>query len=130
MVRVAPRSYISQPRTGRYLLLSVILHLLALVALSLPFRPWESLRQRATDEAREPVLVSLVRPENTEEAEKAQVFAETSSRAQTPEGSKDDISRANRTVLPREQTPLPEPPPSPIAPEPVPARPQLPPPPL
>jgi periplasmic protein TonB len=127
MVRVAPRSYSSQPRTGRFLLLSVVFHLLVLVFLSLPFRPWELVSRAAKDEKQEPILVSLVRPENTEEPEKAQVFAETSSRAQTPEGPKDDISRANRTVLPREQAPLPEPLPSPQVQEPQQTRPQPPP---
>lgn len=116
MVRVAPRSYSPQSRTGWFLLLSVMLHLLVIVALSLPLRPWELLHREAAEEKREPILVSLVRPENTEEPAKAQVLAETSSRAQTPEGPKDDVSRANRTILPKEEQ-LPTPPPEAQVPE-------------
>jgi protein TonB len=103
MVRVAPRSHTPQSRTGWYLLLSVMLHLLVVVALSLPLRPWELWHREPKEEQREPIHVSLVRPENTEEPEKPQAFAETSSRAQTPEGPKDEVSRANRTILPREE---------------------------
>ena len=82
MVRVAPRSYSRDNRgPAGFLLLSVMLHLLFIVALSLPLRPWELLHREAEEEQREPILVSLVRPENTEEPAKAQVLAETSSRA-------------------------------------------------
>ena len=119
MVRVAPRSYSPQSRTGWFLLLSVMLHLLVIVALSLPLRPWELLPREPKEEKREPIQVSLVRPENTEEPEKPQVFAETSSRAQTPEGPKDDVSRAKRTILPKEERPPADasPPPTPQVPE-------------
>jgi protein TonB len=113
MVRVAPHSYTPQSRTGWFLLLSVMLHLLVVVGLGLPLRPWEQLQRELREEKREPIQVSLVRPENTEEPEKPQVFAETSSRAQTPEGPKDDTSRANRTILPKESgTPVESSPPS------------------
>ena len=130
MVRVAPRSYSPQSRTGWFLLLSVMLHLLFIVALSLPLRPWELLHREAEEEKREPILVSLVRPENTEEPAKAQVLAETSSRAQTPEGPKDDVSRANRTILPKEQQPPAEPTPPPEAQVPEQPQPQVMPPPI
>ena len=130
MVRVAPRSYSPQSRTGWFLLLSVMLHLLLIVALSLPLRPWELLHREAKEEKREPILVSLVRPENTEEPAKAQVFAETSSRAQTPEGPKDDVSRANRTILPKEEQPPAQPTPPPEAQAPEQPQPPVAPPPL
>ena len=130
MVRVAPRSYTPQSRTGWFLLLSVMLHLLVIVALSLPLRPWELVRRDPKEEKRDPILVSFVRPENIEEPEKPQVFAETSSRAQTPEGPKDDVSRANRTILPKEQQPPAEPSPPAMAQVPEPAQPQVMPPPI
>ena len=130
MVRVAPRSYSPQSRTGWFLLLSVMLHLLVIVALSLPLRPWELLHREPKEEKREPIIVSLVRPENTEEPEKPQVFAETSSRAQTPEGPKDDVSRANRTIVPKEQQPPAEPSPPAMAQVPEQAQPQVMPPPI
>jgi periplasmic protein TonB len=141
MVRVAPRSDTSQSRTGWFLLLSVMLHLLVVVGLGLPLRPWEQLHWEPKEEKREPIQVSLVRPENTEEPEKPQVFAETSSRAQTPEGPKDDTSRANKTILPKEAetpadsspplnaqvpeqvTPPASPPPIQVAPQPAPEAP-------
>jgi protein TonB len=48
-----------------------------------------------------------VRPENTAEPEKPEVFAETSSRAQTPEGPKADIAQDTNTALPAPpQTPV------------------------
>ena len=112
MVRVAPRSYLQQPRTGWFLLLSLMFHALVVVALSLPLRPWERLHREPKEGNREPIQVSLVRPENTEEPEKAQVLAETSSRAQTPEGPKADVTRTNRTILPKAQETPAEPPPA------------------
>src|SRR5262245_5158402 len=112
MVRVAPRSYMQQSRTGWFLLLSLLLHLLVIVALNLPLRPWEIWHRELREEKRDPIQVSLVRPENTEEPEKPQVFAETSSRAQTPEGPKVDVDKANRTVLPKAQATPSEPSPS------------------
>jgi periplasmic protein TonB len=130
MVRVAPRSYTPQARTGWFLLLSVMLHLLVVVALNLPLRPWELLHREAKEEKREPIQVSLVRPENTEEPDKPQVLAETSSRAQTPEGPKDDISRASRTILPKEERPPAEASPPATAQVPEPAQPQVMPPPV
>src|SRR5215510_9348654 len=112
MVRVAPRSYTQQSRTGWFLLLSLLLHLLVIVALNLPLQPWEIWHRELREEKRDPIQVSLVRPENTEEPEKPQVFAETSSRAQTPEGPKVDVDKANRTVLPKAQATPSEPSPS------------------
>jgi periplasmic protein TonB len=128
MVRAAPRAY--TPRTGRFLLLSVLVHLLVIVALSLPLRPWELVSRAPKEEKGEPILVTFMRPENREEPETAEVFAETSSRAQTPEGPKDEVSRANKTILPQEQQPPAEPPPPPIAQMPEPVQPQVPPPPI
>jgi periplasmic protein TonB len=130
MVRVAPRSHMPQSRTGWFFLLSVMLHLLVVVALSLPLRPWEMLHREPKDEKREPIQVSLVRPENTEEPEKPQAFAETSSRAQTPEGPKDDVSKANRTILPREERPPAEASPPTTAQVPEQPQPQVMPPPI
>jgi periplasmic protein TonB len=130
MVRVAPHSYTPQSRTGWFLLLSVMLHLLLVVGLNLQLRPWELLHREPKEEKREPIQVSLVRPENTEEPEKPHVFAETSSRAQTPEGPKDDVSRANRTILPKEQAPPGELAPPSNAQVPEQARPQVMPPPI
>jgi protein TonB len=138
MVRAAQRSYTRQSRTGWFLLLSLMLHLLVVVALNLPLRTWEVLRPEQKEEKRNPIRVSFVRPENTEEPEQPEVFAETSSRAQTPEGPKADVAKETTTALPREQQapaepsppsqaqvreePRPEvsPPPLPVPPEPAP----------
>jgi periplasmic protein TonB len=130
MVRVAPRAYTPQARTAWFFLVSVMVHLLVVVALSLPLRPWEFLQLQPKEEQREPIQVSLVRPENTEEPEKPQVLAETSSRAQTPEGPKDDVSRANRTILPREEPPPAEPSPPAVTEAPELAQPLVTPPPI
>lgn len=130
MVRGAYRAYTRQSRTGRFLLLSLTLHLLVVVALSLPLRPWEGLRREQKEQQSDPIRVSLVRPENTEEPEKPQVFAETSSRAKTPEGPKDDVARASKTVLPKEQQAPSEPSPPSTAQVREAPRPQVSPPPI
>jgi protein TonB len=106
MVRVAHRAYTRKPWTGWFLLLSILVHLLLVVALNLPLRPWGTLRPEQKE--RNPILVSLVRPENTEEPERPEVFAETSSRAQTPDPpkEKEEVAKASRTILPKaEQVP-------------------------
>jgi periplasmic protein TonB len=103
MVRVARRSYTRQSRTGRFLLLSLMLHLLAVVALNIPLIPWEEWRPEQKEQTRDPIRVSFVRPENTEEPEKPEVFAETSSRAQTPEGPKAEVAKSTEIALPKEQ---------------------------
>jgi protein TonB len=100
MVRVAQRSYSRQSRTGWFLLLSLMLHLLVVVALNLPLRTREVL---PPEQKQNPIRVSFVRPENTEEPEKPEVFAGTSSRAQTPEGPKADVAQDTATILPEEQ---------------------------
>jgi protein TonB len=138
MVRVAQRSYSRQSRTGWFLLLSLMLHLLVVVVLNLSLRTWGGWRPEQKEQKQNPIRVSFVRPENTEEPEKPEVFAETSSRAQTPEGPKADMAQATTTILPEEQQapaepsppskaqvqeePLPEvsPPPLPVTPEPAP----------
>jgi protein TonB len=138
MVRVAHRSYTRQSRTGWFLLLSLLLHLLVVVALNLPLRTWEVLRPEQKEQKQNPIRVSFVRPENTEEPPKPEVFAETSSRAQTPEAPKADVTKDTKTVLPQEQQipaepsppseaqvreePRPEvsPPPLPVTPKPAP----------
>ena len=130
MVRVAPRSYTPQSRTGWFLLLSVMLHLLVVVALSLPLRPWELLHREPKEEKRDPIQVSLVRPENTEEPEKPQVFAETSSRAQTPEGPKDDVRGRTGRFCPKSKSHQPSHLPPSKAQVPEQARPQVMPPPI
>src|ERR687892_2271099 len=109
MVRAAQRLYTRQSRTGWFLLLSLMLHLLVVVALNLPLRTWEVLRPEQKEQQRDPIRVSFVRPENTEEPEKPEVFAETSSRAQTPEGPKAEVAKSTTTVLPREQQAPPQP---------------------
>jgi protein TonB len=103
MVRVARRSYTRQSRTSWFLLLSLLLHLLVVVALNLPLMPWEEWRPEQKEQKRDPIRVSFVRPENTEEPEKPEVFAETSSRAQTPEGPKAEVAKSTETALPKEQ---------------------------
>ena len=103
MVRVARRSYTRQSRTGRFLLLSLVLHLLVVVALNVPVMPWEEWRPEQKAPKRDPIRVSFVRPENTEEPEKPEAFAETSSRAQTPEGPKAEVAKSTEIALPREQ---------------------------
>jgi periplasmic protein TonB len=113
MVRAAPRSYTRQSRTGWFLLLSLVLHLLVVLALNLPLRTWEAWRPEQKEQNQNPIRVSFVRPENTEEPEKPEVFAETSSRAQTPEGPKADIAEDTKTALPeQQQTPAEPSPPS------------------
>lgn len=113
MVRVAPRSYTRQSRTTWFLLLSLVLHLLVVVALNLPLLTWESWRPEQKAQKQNPIRVSFVRPENTEEPEKPEVLAETASRAQTPEGPKDDIAKDTNTALPEpQQTPVEPSPPS------------------
>jgi periplasmic protein TonB len=103
MVRVAHRGYIREPRIGRFLLLSLMLHLLVVVALNLTWRPWEELRPKQKEQKPNPIQVSFVRPENTEEPEKAEVFAETSSRAQMPGPPEAEVAKSDKTILPKEQ---------------------------
>jgi protein TonB len=103
MVRVARRSYTRQSRTGWFLLLSLTLHLLIVAALNVPLLPWEERLPEQKEQKRDPIRVSFVRPENTEEPEKPEVFAETSSRAQTPEGPKAEVAQSTETALPEEQ---------------------------
>jgi periplasmic protein TonB len=103
MVRVARRSYTRQSRTGWFLLLSLLLHLMAVVALNLPWRIWEESRPEQKAQKQSPIRVSFVPPENTEEPEKPEVFAQTSSRARTPEGPKAEVAKDTETVLPEAQ---------------------------
>jgi periplasmic protein TonB len=124
MVRVAHRSYTRQSRTGWFLLLSLLLHLLVVVALNLPWRTWEELRPERKEPKQNPIRVSFVRPENTEEPEEPEVFAETSSRAQTPQGPTAEVTKDTETALPEApQAPAATAPPE--APQ-VPAEPSLP----
>jgi periplasmic protein TonB len=102
MVGETYRSHTRQSRAGRFLLLSLMLHLLAVVALSLSLRASEELRPEQR-ERQNPIRVSFVRPENTEEPDKPEVFAETSSRAQTPEGPKADVAKDTHTAIPEPQ---------------------------
>jgi periplasmic protein TonB len=115
MVRVAQRSYTRQSRTGWFLVLSLLLHLLAVVVLNLPLPAWDESRPAQKAQKQNPIRVSFVPPENTEEPEKAEVFAETSSRAQTPEGPKDEVAQDTDTILPEAQQASIEPIPPPIA---------------
>jgi hypothetical protein len=88
MDRVARRTYTQPSRTGWFLLLSLMLHLLVVAALNLPWQPWEEFQAGPKPQSQDPIQISFIRPENTEEPEKPQAFAETSSKAQTPEGPK------------------------------------------
>jgi len=90
-----------------------MLHLLVVVALNLPLRAWDvwQLEQKAPQQ--NPIQISFVPPENTEEPEKPEVFAETSSRAQTPERPKSEVTKDTKTVLPQpQQAPVDPAPPS------------------
>src|SRR6266542_504423 len=98
MLNVAGRAYMRQPRTGRFLLLSMLLHLLAVVALNLALLPREALHPT---QKQNPMRVSFVRPEIVEEPKQAEVVAEASSRAQTPEGPKAEVATDTETVLPK-----------------------------
>jgi periplasmic protein TonB len=101
MVRGVSRSYTRQPRAGWFLLLSLLLHLLVVVALNLPLRLWEEPRPELKEQKQNPIWVSFIRPENSDEPEQPEVFAETSSRAQTPEGPKADVANDTKTALPQ-----------------------------
>jgi protein TonB len=138
MVGVAHRSHTRQSRAGRFLLLSLMLHLLAVVALNLSLRTSEELRPGQKEQQQNPIRVSFVRPQNTEEPQQPEVFAETSSRAQTPEEPKAEVAKDTKTVLPEPQQapaqpsppskpqvreePRPQvaPPPTPVTPKPAP----------
>jgi protein TonB len=98
--RVA-RTSSRQVRTGRFLLLSLLLHLLAVVALNLAFLVQDN--PLAPAQQRNPIRVSFARPEPTAEPEKPEAFAETSSRARTPEGPKAEAAKDPDTVLPKER---------------------------
>jgi periplasmic protein TonB len=115
MVRVAQHSYTRQSRTGWFLLLSMLLHVLAVVALNLPLWTWEEPRPEQKAQKQSPIRVSFVPPQNTEEPENPEVFAETSSRAQTPEGPKAEVAKATDTILPIAQPAPTEPIPPSIA---------------
>jgi periplasmic protein TonB len=119
MVRVAQRSYMRRSRTGWFLALSLLLHLLVVVALNLPLLIWDELRPEQKAQKQTPIRVSFAPPKNTEEPEKPEVFAETSSRAQTPVGPAADEAKDTDTVLPEAQQPASEPMRPPIAQVPV-----------
>jgi protein TonB len=101
MERRARRSYSQPSRAGRFLLWSLLLHLLVVVTLTLP-RPLSEELPTASKE-QPPMRVSFVRPESAEEPEKPETFAETSSRAQTPEEPTAEAAKSPETILPREQ---------------------------
>jgi periplasmic protein TonB len=103
MVRAATRAYTRESRIGRFLLPSLMFHVLVVVLLNLTWRPWEELRPAQKEQKPNPIQVSFIRPENTEEPKKAEVFAETSSRAETPEGPKAEVAKSDKTILPKEQ---------------------------
>jgi periplasmic protein TonB len=100
MVRVAHRSYTRRSRASWFLLLSVLLHLLVVAALNLPLRTWQAWRPEQKEQKQNPIRVSFVSPEKIAEPEKPEVFAETSSRAQTPEGPKAEVAKDTQSVLP------------------------------
>jgi protein TonB len=89
-----------------------MLHLLVVLALNLPLWTWKGSRPEQKEPQQNPIQVSFVRPENTEEPEKPEIFAETSSRAKTPEEPKVDVAKDTKTVLPQAQQAPSEPPPA------------------
>ena len=105
MLNVPSRAYVRQPRTRRFLLLSMLLHVLAVGALNLALLPRQEVRPT---QKQEPMRVSFVRPPTVEEPKKAEVLAETSSRAQRPEGSEAEVASDPETVLPKESQAVPK----------------------
>ncbi len=99
MLTVAHRSRVRRERAGWYLLLSGVLHLLPVVALSLTLTPSDHARLPKES----PVYVSLVRPEVVEEPQKADVIGQAPSRAQIPEGPRAEAAQATETALPIER---------------------------
>jgi periplasmic protein TonB len=106
MLNVPSRAYVRQPRTRRFLLLSMLLHVLAVVALNVALLPRQEVHPT---QKQEPMRVSFVRPQSVEEPTKAEVLAEASSRAQTPEGPKAEVATDTDTVLPQEGQAVPKP---------------------
>ena len=96
--RVA-RTSSRQSRTGRFLLLSLLLHLLAVAVLNLSLLLQDDASPPA--QPRDPIQVTFARPEPGPEPEKPEALAETSSRAQNPDGPKADIAQSPKTVLPK-----------------------------
>lgn len=108
---VANRFGLPQSRVGGYLLLSGVLHLLALVMVNLLLTP----TARVPPAKESPRLrVSFVPTVTVEEPQQAQALAEKSSRARSPDGPKDTVAQETETVLPAERA-LPIPP-SPVPP--------------
>jgi protein TonB len=106
MLNVPSRAYVRQPRTSRFLLLSMLLHLLAVGALNLALLPRQAVHPT---QKQEPMRLSFVRPQTVEEPKKAEVLAEASSRAQTPESPKAEVATDTDTVLPNESPAVPKP---------------------
>jgi protein TonB len=102
------------------LLLSLLLHGLAVIVLNLPW-PWQ--KDTPPQSPPKPIRVSFVRPEKVEAPQQAEVFAEASSRAQTPEGPRAELAKSAETVLPKPQQlpsqPVPPAPAQPPATKPV-----------
>jgi periplasmic protein TonB len=110
--RVA-RTSSRQSRTGRFLLLSLLLHLLAVVALNMSLLLHDAPPPPA--QPRDPIEVTFARPEPAPEPEKPEALAETSSRAQSPDGPKAEVAQSPKTVLPK----VPEAPSEPAPPMPA-----------
>lgn len=107
MLSITGRIRLQQSRTGRYLLISGLMHLLAAIVLNRLLIPSDTFR---LPQKSQPMRVSFIRPVTSEEPVKAEAFAEASSRAQMPDGSKADGGDTTEAILPVER-PIPSQPP-------------------
>lgn len=98
MLHIADRSRTQQVRTRWFLLLSLLLHGLAIVVLNMTLLSKDDVQPTPP---KNPIRVSFARPEKTEEPQQAEVFAEASSRAQSPEGPKAEVAKDTETILPK-----------------------------
>jgi protein TonB len=110
MLHIADRSRTQQSRTRWFLVLSLLLHGLAVVVLNVTLLPKDEVRPPPKN----PIRVSFAPPEKVEEPQRAEVFAEASSRVQSPEGPRAEVAKDSEAILPKPIQPPSEPsPPSP-----------------
>jgi protein TonB len=125
MLPIEDRVRPSRSRTRWFLLLSLLLHGLAVVVVNVTFLSQDEVHPPPP---RPPIRVSFAPPQKVEEPPQAEVFAESSSRAQSPEGPKAEVAQDTDTIVPKpRQTPSEPSPPSPALP-PHPSTPPSPPP--
>ncbi|MBI3325956.1 MAG: TonB family protein [Nitrospinae bacterium] len=107
MLSVLAHERVKRSSIGWYVLLSGLLHLLAVGALTLPvlFSDVSRLPKQSA-----PVRVSFIHPVKSEEPQKAEAFAEASSRAQMPDASQAEGAQATESILPAEPLTRAEPP--------------------